>query len=274
MTRRSADVDELVGLEGETPGRMGFAVFDGFVKKEAVLPVVAGVAGLEETPFCNDRVVDVHVLAGVDDFQFIAFCERELCGGYHIVFRGACDPVNAGRERTGAVGLDSDVSAAGMEGGDKFICQEKGGFAAGDDSEAGRVCRNGIDDFLCRHETTFLMGGIAEGAAEVAAGKAHEYGGSAGVAAFSLEGIEYFVDLVLLHDMESMAGRRTNFVSDRKDTIKNMLIPRLRPGCPPLGLLLGRIPDREIPGCYKAVLSKPSFTYTATLPSDSWNMTL
>ena len=189
-----------MGLEGETPGGVGLAVFNGFVKQEAVFPGVAGVAGLEETPVCNDRIVDVHVMAGVDDFQFIALWEADLCGGNHVVLRGTGDPVNAGRKSMGAVGFDGDVSAAGMEGGDKFICQEKGGFAAGDDGEAGGIFRDGRDDFLCRHETAFLMGGVAEGAAEIAAGKAHEDGGSAGVVAFSLKGIKYFVDFVLLHN--------------------------------------------------------------------------
>ena len=200
MLHTSADVDELVGLEGEAPGGVGLAVFNGFVKQEAVFPGVAGVAGLEETPVCNDRIVDVHVLAGVDDFQFIALWEADLCGGNHVVLRGTGDPVNAVRKRMGAVGFDGDVSAAGMEGRDKFICQEKGGFAAGDDGEAGGIFRDGRDDFLCRHETAFLMGGVAEGAAEIAAGKAHEDGGSAGVVAFSLKGIKYFVDFVLLHN--------------------------------------------------------------------------
>lgn len=200
MLRCSADVDELVGLEGEAPEGVGLAVFNGFVKQEEVFPGVAGVAGLEETPVCNDRIVDVHVLAGVDDFQFIASCEADLCGGNHIVLRGTGDPVNAGRKRMGAVGFDGDVSAAGMEGRDKFICQEKGGFSAGDDGEERGIFRYCGDDFLCRHETAFLMGGVAEGAAEVAAGKAHEDGGSAGVVAFSLKGIKYFVDFVLLHN--------------------------------------------------------------------------
>ena len=200
MLRCSADIDELVGLEGETPGGVGLAVFNGFVEQEAVFPGIAGVAGLEEAPVCNDRIVDAHVLAGIDDFQFIAFCEADLCGGNNIVLRGTGDPVNAVRKRMGTVGLDCDVSAAGMEGGDKFICQEKGGFAAGDDGEAGGIFRDGRDDFLCRHETAFLMGGIAERTAEIAAGKAHEDGGSAGMVAFSLKGIKYFVDFVLLHN--------------------------------------------------------------------------
>lgn len=200
MLRCSADVDELVGLEGEAPGGVGLAVFNGFMKKEAVFPGVAGVAGLEETPVCNDRIVDVHVLAGVDDFQFIALWEADLCGGNHIVLRGTGDPVNAGRKRMGAVGFDGDVSAAGMEGRDKFICQEKGGFAAGDDDEERGIFRYCGDDFLCRHETAFLMGGIAERTAEIAAGKAHEDGWSAGMVAFSLKGIKYFVDFVLLHN--------------------------------------------------------------------------
>ena len=200
MLHTSADVDELVGLEGEAPGGVGLAVFNGFVKQEAVFPGIAGVAGLEEAPVCNDGIVDAHVLAGIDDFQFIAFCEADLCGGNHVVLRGTGDPVNAGRKSMGAVGFDGDVSAAGMEGRNKFICQEKGGFSAGDDSEAGGICRDGRDDFLCRHETAFLMGGIAERTAEIAAGKAHEDGGSAGMVAFSLKGIKYFVDFVLLHN--------------------------------------------------------------------------
>ena len=178
---------------------MGLAIFDGLVKQEAVFFFIACVAGLEKTPGRRDGLIDAHVLTAVDDFQLVAPPEAHLRGRNHIVLWRAGDPVNAVRKRMSAVGLDCNVSPAGMEGRDEPVRQEKRRFTAGDDGEERGIFRYCGDNLLRRHESAVLMGRVAERAAEIAARKAHEDGGSAGMVALALQGIEYFADLVLSH---------------------------------------------------------------------------
>ena len=67
---------------------------------------------------------------GVDELQLVAGAKPECRAGL-----GAdANPVDTGRGRAGAVGLDRDLEAAGVQGGDQGGVQLQQGLAPGADT--------------------------------------------------------------------------------------------------------------------------------------------
>ena len=100
-------------------------------------------------------------------------------------------------ERSG--GFDGDVLVVRLEGadeGDEFFEHHR--LAAGEDNVIGGMRKDLGEDLVCGEVGPFRVprgvGGIAPGAAEVAAGRADEDGGNAGELSFALDGVENLGD--------------------------------------------------------------------------------
>ena len=202
---------------------MRLAPCRGLLQQVAVARGVAGVAGLQIAVGGVDVGVGGGRGAGVDDFQLVAASLAQFGSLYEGVFGREGYPVDAGKHGARAVGLDGDAPAAVVQRGDEFGCDEKGGFASGEYDPRGGMAGDGFHDAPGGHHGRALVRRVAEGAAQVAAGKAHKDAWAAGVVAFALQGVEYFVDGVFFHNASrSKPGftYRATFPSDSwKETL-------------------------------------------------------
>lgn len=82
MKQESADSGQLVCLQRQSPYRIGLAVFNGFVEKDAVSVRISRVARLQETVHRPDAAVSRQVLVCtcINHLQLITVFE--LPGGF------------------------------------------------------------------------------------------------------------------------------------------------------------------------------------------------
>ena len=77
---------------------------------------------------------------------------------------------------------------------ERFVNPERR-LSTGEDHHATRIGGDSIDELLITHQRALLMVRITEGTAQVAAGKADEYGRRPGVEPLTLQAIENLVNL-------------------------------------------------------------------------------
>ena len=94
-----------------------------------------------------------------------------------------------------AVGLDADIFPRLMQPLNECLVNPERGLSTGEDHHAAGIGGKGLYQLLIAHQRTLLMTGVAEGATEVAAGKANEYGGGSGVEPLTLQAIKNLVNL-------------------------------------------------------------------------------
>jgi hypothetical protein len=147
-----------------------------------------------------------------DELEFLTRGLPKLGAG----FGTDADPINLGRRRQRAIGLDSRKKLPGAHRIEQFRVELEQRFAAGEDDEAPietrPPCRrDGIRKHLRRRETATAVSvaadevGIAEpadgrcailfaAAPQIASGKTAEHGGAPGLCALALQRLEYFFD--------------------------------------------------------------------------------
>ena len=114
------------------------------------------------------------------------------------------EPIEVDRWHMSAVALHGHCVALLMEAINKSLVNLQGGLATSENNEGQGAGGKGggsdsLNDFISCH---LLIGGevcVTERTAQVAPTEPHEDGGSAGVEALTLEGIEDFVDSVFFH---------------------------------------------------------------------------
>src|SRR6185312_1607536 len=213
-SRRSWDAEELVGLEAQAPARMGEAEIDG---ERGVARALRPVHRLQEEMAERQALEILGRDSGLrkDQLQLVAGAERER----RARLGADADPVEAAGRRAGAVGLDGDREALGMERLDERTVELEQRLAAGADDEArrrrlgGPGAADGAGELRRRRETAAARAvgadeiGVAEAAyrvgavrlaaaPQVAAGEAAEHRRAAGVGPFALQRVDDLLDCV------------------------------------------------------------------------------
>ena len=193
-------------LKREAPLGMSQDIAEGGLYNALIFLCIACVTGLEETVVGSNSVVEREVvLACEDHFQFVTMRDAELsigCGA-ELELWAARNMVDGGRKGVGAVGFDGNLFAQSMNRLAERIVNEKGGFTACEYDQRSWILPNFSTDVVCRHEAARLVLRIAKRTLEIAARKTDEYCSTPCVVAFTLDGIEYFVDFIVLHARQS-----------------------------------------------------------------------
>lgn len=166
--------DEFVRLEGEAPAGVLGDVIQGCGEDGGILFGIACIAWLKEAAAFRYGVFQEYLgcaAACEDNLQFV--CP----GQFDDAFGTARDPVHALRGGECSVSFDMQGVTAGMEGFDErfFQLQERFSACYADAAAWPPDAVNGLQDFRDGHLRERFMRRVAEGAFEVASGKAQEH---------------------------------------------------------------------------------------------------
>lgn len=190
----SPEAQHLVGLQGEPPLGVAEYVVHASLVDGGVALGVARVAGLQIAVGGLYAVAVDGVQAVEHAFQLVAFRHHGRGGAAHVGLLGRDgEPVDAWGDGARAVALHGQLEALGVEEGCKLRIHLQRGFAAREHGEARGPTGSLIHNLPSCHFCVIAKIGVAEWAAEVAAGEAHEHRGAARVAPLALQGVEYFV---------------------------------------------------------------------------------
>ena len=190
----------FVELERNAPLGMPKHIVERGLQGELVLLWVAHVAGLQEIALRLDVVVEGHVVvSGIDHFQFVHAGKAQGGIGTELELGTARDVVYRHCDGTGAVGLHGYLFAQCVDGIAELLVNEECRLAPCEHNEGGWISGDFLADLRCGHRRARCVAGVAEEAVEIAPRKTDEDCSASCVVAFTLYGIEYFVDFIMLH---------------------------------------------------------------------------
>ena len=177
---------------------------------------VAHVAGLEEQVALGNGVLLRHLLihphsssaSVIDYLELVDAGELDIRVLAPLELRGTSHEIHKaeGRVVNCPVCLNRHIEIRIMESVDESAVNPQARLATSDDYEmtvaVALALHKGFhlaDDFIIAHNTALFVLRIAEGAMEIAPREAHEHRRSPGVIPFTLEGVEYLVNLPLFH---------------------------------------------------------------------------